>query len=117
MKSYYSETPVRLNYEFSEDNILIHDTRPVSFANNYVLNELEGEIILLCDEIQSIEEINNKLGGKYKTAYIDNAIRSIIDKNIVLKHDHKLLTLAVEVPLPSLPEGNDFPCGTVLSEV
>jgi len=116
MKSYYSETPVRLNYEFSENKILIHDTRPVSFANNYVLNELEGEIFLLCDEIHSIEEINNKLGGKYKAADIDNAISSIIDKNVVLKHEHKLLTLAVEMPLPSLPAGNDFPCGTVLSE-
>jgi magnesium-protoporphyrin IX monomethyl ester (oxidative) cyclase len=117
MNSYYSANPVKLNYEFSENNILINDTRPVSFANNYVLNELEGEIFLLCDEVQSIEEINNKLGSKYKITEIDNSILSLINKKIVLKHETMLLTLAVEAPLPSLPEGIDFPCGTVLKEI
>jgi len=117
MRSYYSGNPCRLTYKINDKNISVHDTRLLSSCNDYVLNEPEGEIFLLCDEIHTLEEINNKLGGKYNAADIDNTVRSLINKNIVLKHEQKLLTLAVEAPLPDLPEGNDFPCGTVLSDM
>jgi len=117
MKSYYSGNPCRLTYDVTKTNISVRDTRPLASVNDYVLNEPEGEIFLLCDEIQTLEEINNKLEGKYSRADIDTAVRSLINKNIVLRHEQKLLTLAVETPLPDLPKGNDFPCGAILGEV
>jgi hypothetical protein len=48
--------------------------------------------------------------------YIENAMRSLIDKKIVLHHDNKLLSLAVEAPVPSPPEINDFPIGTIIKD-
>ena len=32
------------------------------------------------------------------------------------KHENKLLTLAVEAPVPGLPGRLDFPCGTVIKD-
>jgi magnesium-protoporphyrin IX monomethyl ester (oxidative) cyclase len=114
IKNHYSETPYRLTYKITEKNISIHDTRPISSNNDYVLNELESEMFLLCDEIQLIEEINNKLGSKYKAADIDNALVSLIDKKIILKQDNKLLSLAVEEPVPDISYGS--PIGAVLED-
>ena len=116
MKSFYSEVPFRLTYEISGENIAIYDSRPVSFSSNYILNKLEGEIFLFSDEVKSIEEIKNNLGSKYKVSDIENAVSSLIDKKIVLKHNNKLLALAIETPVANLPKISDFPCGTVLDD-
>jgi magnesium-protoporphyrin IX monomethyl ester (oxidative) cyclase len=102
IKNYYSEAPWKLTYKINEKKVLIHDTRPISSSNDYVLNEPEGEIFLLCDEIRSVKEINDELTGKYNAADIDKALASLIDKKIILKRDDKLLSLAVEEPVPSI---------------
>jgi len=117
MKSFYSETPSMLMYEASENKILIHDSRPTAFKNSFALSKLEGEIFLFSDEAKSIDEINSAFGSTYKITDIENAVRSLIDKKIVLKHENKLLTLAVEAPVPGLPGRLDFPCGTVIRDV
>lgn len=116
MKSFYSEAPSMLKYEASENKILIHDSRPTAYKNNFVLSKLEGEILLFSDEAKSFDEINTAFGSTYKITDIENASRSLIDKKIALKHEDKLLALAVEAPVPRLPERTDFPCGTVLKD-
>jgi magnesium-protoporphyrin IX monomethyl ester (oxidative) cyclase len=114
IKNHYSESPYRLTYKITEKNISIHDTRPVSFNNNYVLNEIEGEIFLLCDEVQSIEEINKVLGIKYNITDIENALVSLIEKKIILNQDSKLLSLAVEEPVPIIHESSAI--GTIIKD-
>jgi magnesium-protoporphyrin IX monomethyl ester (oxidative) cyclase len=102
IKSYFGEAPFRLTYEIGKNNISIHDTRPISFMSDFVLNELEGEIFLFSDKAKSIEEIHNNFGSKYKITDIENAVNSLVDKKIVLKHKNKLLALAVEAPVPTI---------------
>jgi hypothetical protein len=117
IQSFYSEAPFRLTYEMNENNISIHDSRPISYLNDFVLDKLEGEIFLFSDEVKSIEEINAVFGSKYKIADIESAVRSLIDKKIVLKAKDKLLALAVEAPVPSLPELEDnLPMGSVIKD-
>ena len=116
MKSFYSDNPSMLMYEAGEDKILIHDSRPAAFKNSFALNKLEGEIFLFSDEAKSIDEINSAFGSTYKITDVENAVRSLVEKKIVLKHDNKLLTLAVEAPVPGLPGRLDFPCGTVIKD-
>lgn len=117
VKGFHSETPFMLMYEAGGNNIVIHDSRPTAFKNNFTLNKLEGEVFLFSDEAKSIDEINSAFGSTYKITDIEHAVRSLIDKKIVLKHANKLLALAVESPFPRLPERIDFPCGTVMRDV
>jgi len=114
IKNHYSEAPWRLTYKINDRSVSIHDTRPISSSNDYDLNELEGEIFLLCDEIWSVKEINDELTGKYNVADIDKALASLIDKKIILKRDDKLLSLAVEEPVPDIVQSSAL--GIVLED-
>jgi magnesium-protoporphyrin IX monomethyl ester (oxidative) cyclase len=114
--SFYGKAPFRLMYEINEHNIVIHDTRPMSINSNYALNRLEGEIFLFSDEVRSIEEIHAAFASEYKITDIENAVRSLVDKKIVLEHKNNLLSLAVEAPVPSRHDISDFPLGTIIKD-
>lgn len=114
MKNFYSEAPFSLMYEITGDGIAIHDTRPGAFKNDFLLKKLEGEVLLFTDEARSVDEIHIKFGNVYRAADVDDAVRSLIDKKVALKHKNKILALALEPPLPAYSGITDIPWGHVI---
>ena len=114
MKNYYSKATFRLTYEISGNNIMIHDTRPVSYKNNFELNKLESEIFLFTDETKSIGEVNGNFCSAYKSEDIEKAVQSLIDKKISIRHKDRLLSLAIAASVPDYPGVNDIAWGYVL---
>jgi ribosomal peptide maturation radical SAM protein 1 len=96
-KVFYSEDSPVLSMITIGSNVQIHDTRPIAYAPSMILNGLEAEIYLACNEAMRVERIYETFGqkGKYQ-AELDDTIGNLIERKIMLRVDDRLLSLAFQ---------------------
>lgn len=97
-------------------NAIIKDTRKISSKQDYLLNELETKIIVYCDKYKSIEQVYEHLKDNYSIVEINRAIIYLLDKNLMIKLNEQIITIALEYIPSRLADNDEFACGVVLKQ-
>ncbi|MBU1055143.1 MAG: RiPP maturation radical SAM C-methyltransferase [Proteobacteria bacterium] len=94
-------------------NVYIIDTRPIAVRTIHELDGLEAKIYLACDAAQKIDVLRktfiNKEGASSND--FDKTVKFLIDQNLLLIIDDRILALAIELPYRPFPKPTDYPAG------
>ncbi|RLF58440.1 MAG: hypothetical protein DRN27_05450 [Thermoplasmata archaeon] len=76
--------------------IKIYDKRSLKDVNIYILNEIEREIFLLCNNIITLGELNNKLNIINENE-IQSILTDLVDNNIIYHENDSYLSLPISL--------------------
>src|SRR5262249_23422000 len=95
----WKTTPAKLYAVPRGEDIVIHDTRPVAAAPQTVLNGVERRILEICDQITTVNRIQQVLssstGMTFSADYVRVVLDEFIEKNLVVCEDERFLALPV----------------------
>ncbi|MCC8146920.1 MAG: hypothetical protein LIO93_10915 [Bacteroidales bacterium] len=110
----YLENSALLFYEKDLQGIVtITDTRKIAFKEKYSLNLLESEILSYCDEYKNQDQIIDEYTSFHSHEAIEQAIQSLLDKNLLLSYQNCILNIALTQPPATPPKAEEFPCGWI----
>lgn len=104
--------------EDNGESVTIVDTRPCAPVPMVLLDGLERELYLFCDDAPTVETAVNRLSrdGRYSAEQVRSALTRLERHRLMLVLDGHALALAVPGPLATMPDDCDFPGGLLRDE-
>lgn len=112
MKTFNSGIREKLEFEYNDNEIKIYDSRSNSIKEVHKLNKIQSKIYMICDCGVTINKIKKEL-NIMNDNLVENNLKALIDSRLILNHDDKYISLAVERNGYKLPEFHMFPCGHI----
>jgi len=113
--AFWSGSPPCLDMTVTESSIHVRDTRPVAVGSSFVLEGVEREVYLACDEAIGMRRLMNVLGSRgHGKDSVQAAVQTLLDRRLMVRLGGRLLALAVQEPIVALPERSEYPGGAVL---
>jgi len=115
-KAFWSNNLPVLSMSMTDTTISIRDTRPAAVQPAFILEGLDREVYLRCDEAQRKGPLKTALEEQgHRKTDVESAIRQLVEQKLMVELDGRLLALAVEEPIPDLPKKIDYPGGELLA--
>ena len=81
-----------LFYVDKENYMLVFDFRPIALENQYVLNATERLLLLECDAIRSLQQLEKIFSSEEL-----QALDKLVNSKLIFRKDHYYLSLAVQL--------------------
>ena len=98
-----------------QDSIEIFDSRPCSTSRRTKLTGLEAAIYRACEPARSekkiVEAVRIATGSMPRDSEVEMALESLDERRLILRVHGKVLSLALEGSIPTLPKPKEFPGG------
>jgi ribosomal peptide maturation radical SAM protein 1 len=109
-----SDEPPVLSMNVSKEAVVVRDTRPIAVNARHVLEDVERDLYLACEDAPKSETVLNSLmeTGLSQTK-IEAARARLLENKLLLEIDGRYLTLAVREPVVEYAAPEDFPGGYV----
>jgi len=101
----------RLTMVLYKDKIEILDYRKSAKKYYYTLDSVKMDIYLAADEPIPRKRVNESLKSKYSCEQIDTAMRFLLDHDLIIEMNGKILSLANEITGYSYEWGKENPAG------
>lgn len=108
--------PVRPMLSMRESNgkLLVNDTRPAAVQSSWVLEDMERDVYLACDDSPREEKLFEAFEKQgISTADLEGVIEGLVRKRLLLEIDGRFLSLAVREPFIEMPTGAEYPGGNI----
>lgn len=112
--AFVEDQPPVLSMRDHGERLLITDTRKVAAAASLVLEGAERSVYLACDAARRPEGLAEEMAALgYDNSQMDRAVERLLADKLMLSVDGRLLALALEEPVPALPQLDQYPGGIV----
>jgi hypothetical protein len=109
----WKSAPAQLYAVPRGDDVVIHDSRPVATAPQIVLNGVERKILEICDQITTVNRIQQVLASSTGMTISEHYLRVVLDefieKNLIVCENDRFLGLPVLTYTPVLQHEADLP--------
>lgn len=96
-----SNEPPRLEMSRQGEALVILDTRRTALSTDHHIEGLEKDILLSCDRAPRVERLLRDFGQKgFNRAEIEESLRDLINRKLVLPLDGRMISLVLEAPCP-----------------
>jgi hypothetical protein len=91
------------------------DTRRCALEESCEISGLAREVYLACDDAPVEERLKPALAGRLgrEEAEVGAAVEELRRRHLLLRIDGRLVSLALQGPLPALTDSREFPGGMV----
>lgn len=104
--------PPELVMEETSGSLRVRDTRPAATAPEHILEGLQRDVVLACDDAPRRTALPELLADVDAEA-LEAAVGDLIARRLILAFDDRLVGLPLRDPVPSLPTMMEFPGGTI----
>ncbi|MFL6198690.1 MAG: RiPP maturation radical SAM C-methyltransferase [Thermoanaerobaculia bacterium] len=81
------------------ERLAICDTRPAAVESLSFLVGLERDLYLACDGITTVERLRSSAGAELSREQVEDALRPLLDRGLLLRQGDTVLALAIARPL------------------
>ena len=115
--TFWSAEPPVLSHRDTGRSLIVTDTRPVARARRLELRGVERAVVLACEQalpaVGVTRRVAVELGRKLRWAEVKPAVDSLCERRLLLAHEDRFLSLAVDEPLADYPGVLESPQGHI----